>query len=136
MEAYETNHTANEISAPPCVRRVLLVDDHVGTAELLGQIFLLKGYEPVLASNGRDALDAAARTQPGVILLDMSLPDIHGHEICRRIRAELWGRDALIIGLSGWEGERSIDEAIEAGCDHYLVKPVRFDTLEALLHEA
>jgi DNA-binding response OmpR family regulator len=135
MSVHEHNHMTSEGSAPHGARRVLVIDDHAGSAELLAQILLLKGYEPVLASSGQAALDAAARTQPGVILLDMSLPDIHGHEICRRIRAQAWGRKALIIGVSGWGGESFSDGAIEAGCDHYLVKPVRFDTLEALLHE-
>lgn len=127
--ANETHVATSGLSS----RRILVVDDHEETAELLGELLLLKGYDPVVALSGRDGLEAAARMRPGVVLVDMTLPDIHGYEVCRRIRAQAWGQDILIIGVSGWDRCACGPEAIEAGCDHYFVKPIRFDSLETLL---
>lgn len=76
---------------------------------------------------------AAGAYRPEVILLDIGLPAIDGYEACRRIRSEAWGRDMLVIALTGWGQAEDRRKSAEAGFDHHLVKPVDVARLEALL---
>ena len=67
------------------------------------------------------------------MLLDIGLPGMDGYELASRLRREEWGKDAVLIAVSGYGEEQARDRSKEAGFDHHLVKPVNFDTILALI---
>jgi CheY-like chemotaxis protein len=121
-------------AAPP--RRVLVVDDNEDAAESLAMLLGLNGNETHLAHDGEAALAAAERYRPDLILLDIGMPRMNGHEVCRRLRTQPWGKDLKVIALTGWGQEQDRRMTAEAGFDGHLVKPVDAATLNEVLAEA
>ncbi|ACC74704.1 response regulator [Paraburkholderia phymatum] len=113
--------------------RVLVVDDLVASAESLEALLTIHGYIVRCAMDGATALQAASEMRPDVIVLDIGLPDMTGYELARYLRQDRACRDALIIALSGYGQEDNIRQAMEAGVDHYLVKPADLAVLLDLL---
>ena len=114
-------------------RRILVVDDNADAAEALVMLLEGLGHEALVAHTGAAALDLAAECRPGVILLDLSLPDMSGIEVARRLRQEPALAATLILGLSGFDSEEHRKRCADAGMDDYVEKPVGMDTLVALL---
>jgi len=117
-------------------RRVLVVDDNHDAADSLALLLQLDGHETQVVHDGPAAVDAAERYRPDVILLDVGLPVFSGHEACRRIRAQPWGRAMMIIALTGWGQEKDRRASRDAGFDGHLVKPVDYDALSVMLDDA
>ncbi len=115
--------------------RILIVDDNVDGAEMLQELLIARGNEVDVAYDGEEGVASAERLVPDVILLDIGLPNMDGHEVCRRIRAEEWGEEILIIAVTGWGQARDRQLSSEAGFDHHLVKPVNLTELEQLVSE-
>jgi PAS domain S-box-containing protein len=117
-------------------RRILVVDDNVDGAVSLARLLeLLHGHEVQVAHDGPSALEVADRFRPEVVLLDIGLPGMDGHEVARRLRARPeFGRTPL-VALTGWGQESDRRRSREAGFDHHLVKPVDLDALSGLLAE-
>ena len=113
--------------------RVLVVEDRVDTAEGMAKLLRLAGHEPEVAHDGRSALAAARGRKPEVVLLDIGLPGMDGYELAAILRQEECGREALLIAISGYGEDQARQRARQVGFDHYLVKPVDFDALIALL---
>jgi CheY-like chemotaxis protein len=67
------------------------------------------------------------------VLLDIGLPTLNGHEVCRRIRQQPWGNDMVLIALTGWGQDEDRRRSQEAGFDGHLVKPVDHTRLVTLL---
>lgn len=116
-------------------RRFLLVDDQQDVAEGLARLLRFDGHETRVATGGLEALDLAAVYQPQVVLLDINLPGMNGYEVARRIREQPWGRNTVVIALSGLGEEEDVRQSKEAGFDHHLVKPIKSETLYELLHQ-
>jgi PAS domain S-box-containing protein len=116
-------------------RRILVVDDNRDGAESLTEMLGLLGNEARVAHDGLEAVDAAARFRPEVILMDVGMPRLNGLDATRRIRGQPWGRDVTIIALTGWGQEGDRERSHEAGCDGHLVKPVNLSDLDKLLGE-
>jgi CheY-like chemotaxis protein len=115
--------------------RVLIVDDNDDAAETLRELMqTLDAHEVHTASNGADALEAAARLRPDVVLLDLSMPGMDGYEVARRMRATPWGETALLVALTGWGQEQHRRRSKEAGFDCHLTKPADPDALRAVLN--
>ena len=114
-------------------RRILIVDDLRDSAESLATLLRMAGHETRVAFDGAEAVEAAADFGPDVVLLDLGMPRLNGFEACRRIRAQDWARDALIVAVTGWGQDDDRQRSREAGFDAHLVKPVNFDELEDLL---
>jgi signal transduction histidine kinase/CheY-like chemotaxis protein len=107
--------------------RVLIVDDNVDAAEMLGEALVALGHEVTVATDGPSALDIATRTPPEVALLDIGLPVMDGYEVARRLR-ELPGCDRTrLIALTGYGQESDRERSRQAGFDEHLVKPVDLD---------
>jgi CheY-like chemotaxis protein len=87
------------------------------------------------AHDGREAVDVAERFRPEVVLMDVGMPVLNGHEATRRIRAEPWGQEMLILALTGWGQDSDKLLSQEAGCDAHLVKPILWPDLEKVLVE-
>ncbi|MEM5367686.1 response regulator [Paraburkholderia azotifigens] len=103
--------------------RVLVVDDLVASAQSLEALLTIHGYVVRCAMDGESALNVAAETRPDVVVLDIGLPDMTGYELARHLRQGDACPKALMIALSGYGQEEHVRQAMEAGVDHYLVKP-------------
>ena len=116
--------------------RILVVDDNVDAAETLALWLRAAGHEVRLENDSVLALEVAQIFQPDLYLLDIGLPGLDGHELARRLRGSDHGRDATLVAISGYGLDADRSNAHEAGFNHYFVKPVDTDALEALLSVA
>lgn len=116
---------------PP--RRVLVVDDNADAAAALAELLSISGHDVRLAADGGSGLEAAREHRPDVVVLDLGLPGPDGYEVARRLRDEPGLEGAVLIALSGWARPEDRRRAVEAGFDHYLVKPVGAARLKELL---
>jgi len=120
-------------SEPRVSRRVLVVDDNTDNAELLKILLEEEGHETFMAHDGVEGLAAAERLRPDVVLMDLGLPRIDGFDACRRIREQPWGKQVLMIAITGWGQDVDRRKSQEAGFDHHLVKPVDANDISALM---
>ncbi len=114
-------------------RSVLVVDDNEDAAVSLAMLLDLSGNQTHLAHDGEAALLAAEKYRPDVVLLDIGMPRMNGHEVCRRLRQTSWGKELKVIALTGWGQEQDRRKSEEAGFDGHLVKPVDPATLSEVL---
>ncbi|MCD8538895.1 MAG: response regulator transcription factor [Leadbetterella sp.] len=112
---------------------VLIIDDEPQIRKLLEINLNAQGYQTRQASTGREGLMLAANHTPEVILLDLGLPDISGHEVLRQLRE--WYQKAIVV-LSVEKGEEDIVRALDNGANDYLSKPFRVGELMARLRSA
>jgi CheY-like chemotaxis protein len=118
---------------PAIRRRILVVDDNEDAAEWLATVLRLNGHETHVAHDGLEAISSAEQIRPDAVLLDIGLPRLDGYEVCRRIRAQAWGQDLLLIALTGWGQEEDRQKSRDAGFDTHLVKPVDDEVLLKVL---
>jgi len=116
-------------------RRVLIVDDNRDSADSLAMLLEITGNKTYMAHDGVEAVAAIEKYRPEVVLLDIGLPKLDGHEVCRRVRQQPWGKDIVVIALTGWGQEDDRRRSEEAGFNGHLVKPVDYDRLLELLGE-
>jgi PAS domain S-box-containing protein len=114
-------------------RRILVVDDNRDAAESLALLLSISGHQTRLAHDGQEAIAAAADFRPDVVLLDIGLPKLSGHEAARRIREQPWGKAMVLVALTGWGQDKDRQRSMEIGFDHHLVKPVDLTSIAALL---
>jgi PAS domain S-box-containing protein len=110
-------------------RRILVVDDNTDTAESLALLLRLAGHDTCTAADGPTALATARVFRPEIVLLDIGLPGMDGHEVARQLRQERGGSGLLLIAVTGYEQAADKRRARDAGFDHYLVKPVNLAAL-------
>jgi DNA-binding response OmpR family regulator len=113
--------------------RILIVDDMADAADSYAMLFEMWGYAVQVCYDGASALTIARTYLPGIILLDIGMPGMDGFEVAQRLREQPELADTTIIGSTGHMSEAYRMRAREAGFDHYLLKPVDLDQLEALL---
>ncbi|MBV9343891.1 MAG: PAS domain-containing protein [Gammaproteobacteria bacterium] len=113
--------------------RVMVVDDNRDAADALGLILQLSGHEVRVAYDGRSALALAQGFRPAAVLLDIGMPRMDGYALARALRAEPWGREMLLVALTGWGQDEDRAQADEAGFDAHLAKPGDPKRIEALL---
>ena len=118
---------------PTTAHRILIVDDNRDSATSLDTLLKLTGNETQTAHDGLEAVEAAAMFRPDVMLLDIGLPKLNGYDACRRIREYSWGRNMVLVALTGWGQDKDRRQSKDAGFDHHMVKPVDFDALMKLL---
>ena len=115
------------------VRRILVADDFPQAAETLGGLLRQEGYEVQIAQDGLEAFQAAERSHPDVIVLDLAMPELDGYDAARKIREQPWGKQVVLIALTGWGQERDRHRTKEAGFDAHLTKPVKYEAILELL---
>ncbi|MFC0250307.1 hybrid sensor histidine kinase/response regulator [Massilia consociata] len=114
-------------------RRVLVVDDNVDAAELMGMMLRSAGHRVHIEHHAQRAIDAAEETRFDACILDIGLPGMDGNELARRLRALPATRGALLVAVTGYGRQQDRDASRAAGFDHHLVKPVDIAQLLALL---
>ncbi|GMP09378.1 MULTISPECIES: response regulator [Bradyrhizobium] len=119
------------MSAAPI--KVLVIDDEPPIRKLLRMGLTTQGYEVLEASNGRTALERLVE-EPALIILDLGLPDVQGHELLRTIRARNEGVPIVVLSSRGDEAGKV--QALDLGADDYLTKPFGMDELLARLRAA
>ena len=113
-------------SAPPRPqgRRILLVEDNEDGRRMMESMLTLEGHTVRTASTGEEAVRVALEWRPDVALVDIGLPDIDGHEVARRLRAQLPDNSPKLVAISGFGQPGDLHNAYEAGFDLHLTKPV------------
>jgi signal transduction histidine kinase len=111
--------------------QVLIVDDEQDVAELLRYNLAKANYEPIVAYNGEEAINAVQCHDPQAVLLDVMMPELNGWEVCRVLRQSSKGRSLPIIMLTALSDEESRVKGLSLGADDYLAKP--FSLRELLL---
>jgi CheY-like chemotaxis protein len=122
-------------SIPSGRYRILIVDDNMDAADSLGHLLELMGHEVRTAYDGEAGVVAAAAFRPDVVLMDIGMPKLNGYDAARRIRQESWGKQLILVALTGWGQESDRRRSQEAGFDRHLVKPVDPNALMQLLAE-
>lgn len=113
--------------------RVLVADDNSDALESLAMLLELSGHRVYTASDGQQTLESAERHRPEIALIDIGMPVLDGYEVARRIRAQAWGQQIMLVALTGWGQDSDRFRAREAGFDLHLVKPVELDKLAKVL---
>ena len=111
--------------------KILLVEDNELNRDMLSRRLIRRGYEVVMAVDGEEALASAAREQPNLILMDMSLPKIDGWEATLRLKADPSLSAIPVIALTAHAMAGDRERALEAGCDEFDTKPIEFERLLA-----
>ncbi|HXQ69354.1 MAG TPA: PAS domain S-box protein [Pyrinomonadaceae bacterium] len=125
----------SDVAREPVQRRILIVDDNRDSADSLAMLLEITNNQTYLAHDGMEALAAIEKHCPDVVLLDIGLPKLDGHEVCRRVREQPWGKHIVIIALTGWGQEDDRRKSQEAGFNGHLVKPIDYERLLELLNE-
>lgn len=104
--------------------RILVAEDMEDNLELFQDVLEIAGYTVLTCTDGLAAVQMAATDQPDLIVMDISLPGIDGHEATRRIRGQASTRHIPVIAVTAHAMPSDRELALEAGCSAYLAKPV------------
>jgi CheY-like chemotaxis protein/two-component sensor histidine kinase len=123
-----------ETAEPACPSlRVLVVDDNEDTAFATSMLMERFGHDVRTAYDGPTAVQAAIDYRPDVVLLDIGLPGLNGYEVAKRIRQHPVLKNVVLVAMTGYGQETDRQRSQEAGFDHHLVKPARFEQLQQIL---
>ena len=111
--------------------RLLIADDNEQNRDMLSRRLQRRGFDVLLAHDGRAAVEMARAERPDLILMDMNMPQLDGWEATRQIKAQPEVADVPVIGLTAHALEGDRERALEAGCADYHTKPVDFAKLTA-----
>jgi len=118
--------------------RILLVEDNEMNRDMLSRRLQRKGYETIIAVDGREGMEMTESEKPDLILMDMSLPVLDGWEATRKLKSTASTKNIPIIGLSAHAMSGDREKALDAGCDDYDTKPVELprllEKIESLLN--
>ena len=112
---------------------VLVVEDFEDNRFMMRRLLEMAGYQVVEVADGEQALAVAQRERPALILMDLSLPRLDGLAATRGIRQDPELSDVPIVAVSAHNSADFRAEALAAGCNDYVAKPIDFDQLDALL---
>ena len=111
----------------------LVVEDFEDSRFMMRRLLEMAGYNVLEASDGEQAVKMAVESRPVLILMDLSLPKLDGLAATRQIRQKKGLKRVPILAVSAHDSPESRTEALEAGCNEYVTKPIDFDQLHALL---
>lgn len=124
-------------SAPTTGRAtILFADDDVDTCEMMKALLDFEGYEVIVARDGREAVEIARQTCPNLILLDLELPRLNGLSVAKSLKRDRRFEGTPIVMISGHNPATFRQQALDAGCDDYLLKPLDFSHIEELLERS
>ncbi|MBG9388420.1 response regulator [Caenimonas aquaedulcis] len=127
--------TAAQLEAAAAPMKVLIADDNVDAADTLAMLIEMLGHDVRHVNDGEAAVDAAAKFEPRVALIDLGMPKLNGYEVCKQIRQLPNGKDVIVVAVTGWGQPDDRRRSAEAGFDRHLVKPVDPSALTQLLGE-
>jgi len=109
--------------------KILYIDDDPNNSIVMKRILEADGYQVLLAPSGSQGVAQAHRERPDLILLDIYMPDINGHEVARRLRRMERTKDIPILVVSASTNPQERRLSLEAGCDGYISKPIDVDLI-------
>jgi two-component system, cell cycle response regulator DivK len=112
---------------------VLVVEDFEDSRFMMRRLLEMSGYRVVEASDGEQAVKLALQERPALVLMDLSLPKLDGLSATRRIRQRKGSANLPIVAVSAHDSPETRNDALVAGCNDYLTKPIDFDQLKSLL---
>jgi CheY-like chemotaxis protein len=113
--------------------RILCADDEPANLILLDAILSSRGYEILKARDGKEALDIIKTEQIDIALLDVMMPEINGHDVCRAIKSDGKYRPVPVIMLTGLSAEQESEECRDAGADAFVTKPLHYPEVIAMI---
>jgi len=108
---------------------ILVIEDNEWSRDMLARRLSRRGYQVMLAADGKRGMALAQTQSPDLIVMDMSLPEIDGWEATRRLKADPATRAIPIVALTAHAMASDRQKAMDAGCDEYYTKPVDFESL-------
>lgn len=129
----QQDSSGDEPVATSTRHRILVVDDNRDAASSMAMMLQMMGNDVCTAHDGLAGIEAAETFVPDLILLDIGMPKLNGYDTCRRIREQPWGKNVVIVALTGWGQDEDKQRSQEAGFNSHVVKPVDPATLEQLL---
>ncbi|MFC5511487.1 PAS domain-containing protein [Massilia jejuensis] len=132
-ESVQQAHPAMPNNSSPL--RILVVDDNTDAASMLGMLLEASGYQVLIEHGSHRALERVKSDPPQVCILDIGLAEMDGYELAKRLRASPQTADALLIAVTGYGQASDRQQALAAGFDHHLVKPVDIRQLLTILAE-
>jgi DNA-binding response OmpR family regulator len=115
------------------VRKILLVDDEVGFAELLRDLLSMDNYDVEVANDGMEGLEKIATFQPHVIISDVVMPRMSGFEMFKKVKANPDTASIPFLFITGFQDERVLSEARKIGIFGILKKPIDVEQIEERL---
>src|SRR5579872_3920162 len=112
---------SDELKTPS---KILIADDNHQNCELLDAYLSDQGYQIELVYDGQQTLDAVAKSQPDLILLDIIMPKVSGYEVCQRLKSNPATRNIPIVMITALAEMGDIEKAVNAGANDFLTKPV------------
>lgn len=103
-------------------KKILIIEDEVDIREALADMFIKYNFSVETAINGQEGLEKALATHPDVILLDLNMPIMNGHETLTRLRNDEWGKTAQVVVLSALDDIENLTEAHNEKITKYIVK--------------
>jgi CheY-like chemotaxis protein len=103
---------------------ILVADDNVDAADLLGDVLRSEGHTVLTAYDGRSAMALATQSPPDLAMLDIGMPFATGNEVARWMRSQPWGEGVTLVAVTGWGQADTRKATHDAGFDFHLVKPV------------
>lgn len=125
--------TAPRVADAASSRRVLVVDDHTDSAELIGMILERAGHQAKIVSNALDAPAVALSFLPHVALIDIQMPEMNGYDLARALRSQPELKGCRLIAVSGQPGEKAIARSVAAGFEAVWAKPISAEDVLALV---
>lgn len=116
-------------------KKILLIDDEPDILEFLSYNLKKKGHDVLTASDGQEGLSSALENKPDVIIADILMPHMNGIVMCRQIKKDIRLKNIPIIFLSAVQDDYQVLASMEAGGDHYISKPIRFDLLYTIIED-
>lgn len=118
----------------PRLPTVLLVEDTEDNRQMMRHLLQMSGFHVVEATNGKEAVELARTAAPQIILMDLSLPIIDGLAATRQIRSHAEFNRVPIVAVSAHDTADFHSDALEAGCNAYVTKPINYTELEELVN--
>jgi len=113
----------------PAEKKILIVDDDPQIQKLLTKMLSAQKYETEVASSGFEAGAKVVKFKPGLIILDLIIPEMSGFEVCRLIKEDPNTSHIKILALTGYDTKENREKIMKAGADDYMVKPVEREVL-------
>jgi two-component system cell cycle response regulator DivK len=104
--------------------RILVVEDNPLNLKLIRDVLEFRGFDVITAQSGEEGVAAASSTSPDLVLMDLQLPGIGGHEALQRIRADPRSHNVPVVAVTAFAMKSDVEQAEAAGFDGYISKPI------------
>jgi len=116
-------------------QRVLVIDDNTDLANMFAMLLEASGYVTRTAYSGHEGLEAVPAFMPDVVICDIGMPDMSGHDVAKRIRDGAYGCEPMLIAVSGWGDARTVAASSAAGFVVHMTKPVAIEAVLEVIRD-